>query len=452
MTLDRARMPALGADEAFRFPRVRRAVLPCGIGLRTVEHRGVPVIALLLVVTVGAADDPADRPGLAALTADLLDEGSGDRSAIDIHEAIARIGGVFDTETGYDTTVVSLVTLARFHDRALELLADIVFAPRFAEDDVVRVRALRLNRLKQLRDVPAALAEEAFARHLFGAHPYGHLPIGTLDALGLITTADPRAFHALQYRVDRATLVAVGDAGHDALAEAAERAFARVVPQARSGRSVTAAATPGSAGARTRRLVLVDRPGAPQSELRLGRVAASRSTPDYHALVTLNSVLGGQFVSRINLNLREEKGYTYGARSVFDFRRRPGPFVVQVGVQTAATAASIREVVQEVEDIRGARPATDGELELARAALTRGYARNFETAEQLARAVAQQVVHGLPDDYYDRFVGDILRVDAAAVTSVAERWLDTADLLTVVVGDRATIAPGLVDVGVGELV
>jgi zinc protease len=451
VTADRTRLPAVGPEVAFRFPHAERVPLPCGLELHTIEHRDVPVLAFLLLVTAGSAEDPDDRPGLAALTADLLDEGAGDRSALDVHDALARIGGQFDTETGYDATVVTLVTLPRFRDRALDLLADLAFRPRLSEDDFARVRALRRSRLLQMRDAPAAVAEQTFARHLFGRHPYGHLPIGTVASIDAIAIEDVRAFHAQRYCADGTVLIAVGDDTHDAMAEAVTRVF---VPPVRGAPARRVAADepdrPAAPGAASRRLVVVDRPGAPQSELRVGRIAAPRGTPDYEALVTLNSVLGGQFVSRINLNLREDKGYTYGARTGFDFRRRPGPFVAQGGVQTPSTADAIREMVREIDEIRTSRPPTDRELTLARAALTLGYPRNFETAEQLARALAQQVLHGLPDDYYDRFVHDIRAVDAGAVARAADRWLTTADLLAVVVGDRARIIDELGTVGFGE--
>ena len=196
---------------------------------------------------------------------------------------------------------------------------------------------------------------------------------------------------------------------------------------------------------------MIDRPGAAQSELRIGHVAAPRSTPDYHALVLLNMALGGQFVSRINMNLREDKGYTYGARTSFDFRRGPGPFLLQVSVQTAVTADAVRESLAELQAVGQGRPITERELETARAALTRGYPRNFETAEQIARSCAQQALYGLPDDYFERFVSTVLALGVDDIARVGERWLDPARLATLVVGDRTVVAPGLEALGLGAL-
>ena len=188
---------------------------------------------------------------------------------------------------------------------------------------------------------------------------------------------------------------------------------------------------------------MLHRPGAAQSELRIGHVAVSRSTPDYHALLVLNMVLGGQFVSRINMNLREDKGYTYGARTSFDFRRGPGPFVLHASVQSDATVDAVLEALSELRGIRGDRPVTRAELETGRAALTRGYPRNFETAEQISRGAAQLALYGLPDDYFSTFVPRVLAVDEAAVTRVAAKHIDPLRLLTVIVGDRDKILTSL---------
>ena len=451
MTVDRTRLPLVGADPLFRFPAVDRHRLPTGLELRVIGHHEVPVIALMILLPVGSADDPPGAFGLATLTSDLLDEGAGRRRALDLHDALARIGAQLDIDTGYDATVITLVTLSRHRERGLELLADIAFKPRFDPDDVERVRELRMNRLRQLRDIPSAQAEDAFGRHLFGeAHPYGHLPIGQAEALARLGADDVRAFHATRFQPGRAVLVATGDVAIDELSALAARLF----PGGAADHAGDVAADDRRGEApRTRegsRIVLIDRPGAPQSELRVGCVAAARSTRDYHALVTMNAVLGGQFVSRINLNLREQKGYTYGARSGFEFRRAPGPFSVQASVQTSATAESVKEALSELRGLGGERPVTAGELDLAQASLTRGYPRNFETAEQLGRAVAQQVVYGLPDDYYDRFVPTIRAVCQDDVTRVARQWIDPDGMSVVVVGDRAAVEKPLALLGRGE--
>jgi predicted Zn-dependent peptidase len=195
---------------------------------------------------------------------------------------------------------------------------------------------------------------------------------------------------------------------------------------------------------------VVPRPRAPQSELRVGHVAAPRGTPDYHALVAANMILGGQFVSRINLNLRQDKGFTYGARTSFDFRRLPGPFALQVSVHTAATGRAIEESLAEIAGLRGPRPVTREELRLGVAALTRGFARNFETAEQVARAVSQIALYDLPDDYFAQFVPAVERVTEDDITRVAARHLDPDRLTVLVVGDYDAVAGDLARLNLGD--
>ncbi|RPJ70353.1 MAG: insulinase family protein [Acidobacteria bacterium] len=449
-SVDRSRLPLPGPDPSFRIPVVRRFALANGLRVWTVEQREVPVVSFLLLLTSGASADPVEHPGLAALTADLMDEGSGDRSAIDIEDALARLGAQLETEVGSDATVLSLLTLGRFRDDALALLADIVARPRLSETDFTRLRDLRLTRLLQLRDLPPAVADRTLTKLLYPEHPYGHLPMGTAEGLREVTLDEVRAHHACAWRPSRLTLIAVGDATHKELLASAERAFGAWSPAATNGRSSAPSLGPEDRPAAVGPLVaIVDRPGAAQSEVRIGQVALPRQTPDYHALLVLNAILGGQFVSRLNMNLREDKGYTYGARSGFEFRRAPGPFVVQVAVQTSATADAVREALGEIEAIGGERPATSEELELARSALTRGYPRNFETAGQVARSLAQLALYGLPHDTFEQFVPAVAGVGIEDVTAGARR-LDRGRMVVAIVGDRERVAEGLAGLGLGE--
>ena len=444
MPIDRSRLPALGAEPPFTFPQIARRTLPNGMRVWTVEHRGLPVISALLQLPTGAADDPADRPGLAAITGDLLDEGCGDLGALELHEALGRMGTSLDTEVGSDATLLGLTMLERFAERGLALLSDLAIRPRMEPREFDRVRELRLNRLTQLRDVPSAVAERVFVQRLYGSHPYGHLSIGTETSLSALTVDEVKAFHDTRYDPSFATLILVGDGSHDRLASLGERAFAHWPASAQrlpADRSAPAPPPPAD------RLVMVHRPGAAQSEIRIGHVSVSRATPDYHALVTLNMILGGQFVSRINMNLREKKGYTYGARTSFDLRRGAGPFVLQAGVQLEATADAVKEAIGELEAIRGDRPVTGEELLLGRAALTRGYPRNFETGEQIARGAAQLALYDLPDDYFSSFVPTVLSLTEADLTRAAATYIHPERLLTVIVGDRDKVGPALETLG-----
>ena len=443
-TVDRARLPIPGPTRPFPFPAIEKSTLPNGLRVWTVHHTQVPLVAFTLLIRRGAAADPVGKEGLAAVTADMLDEGSGDRSAIEMHEALARLGAQFDTDIGSDATVTSVTVLSRFARRALDLLSDVVVRPAIRESDFSRVRQLRLHRLTQLRDMPGAVADRAFLNLIYGAHPYGHSPIGSEASLAAMAVDDARAFHARAIRPGVSTLIAVGDCDHASMVEMASAAFADWTGDG-DGEWEGEGALPQSAP-----LNVVQRPRAPQSELRIGQVSVGRDTPDYHPLVVANTILGGQFVSRINLNLREDKGLTYGARTAFEFRRRSGPFALQVSVQTSGTTDAIRESLGEIAGIRGTRPVTAAELELGIAALTRGYARSFETGEQIGRAALQLALYDLPDDYFEQFVPRIESVTAEDVSRVMSRHLDPARLITLVVGDLEAIGPGLAALGLGD--
>ena len=466
--VDRTRLPLPGPAPAARFPAVTTRRLASGMALRAGRHPGPPVVHWLLLWRAGAAADPPSQPGLAALTADLLDEGTEARSVLELHGALDRLGARLALHVGADATMVSLTTLEHHAAEGLALLLEIVTRPRFADGDFDRVRGLRRSRVRQMRTVPAAVAERVYLETLYRGHPYGHLGIGTDDALSRMTVDDVRRFHRERYRLGAATLIATGPLSAHAFADMAERAIGNLpagtadppgstpapvgnLPAGTADPPGPAAAPAvGAPGPPPTRLVLVDRPAAVQSELRIGHVAAPRRTFDYHALQVLNMVLGGQFVSRLNRSLREEKGYTYGVRTAFQFRRGPGPFVMQGSVQADATVEAVREVLDEMRGIGGERPATAPELDLARSALTRGFARGFETAGQVARGVAQLVQYDLPADEHDRFVPAVAAVDAPAVTAAAGRHLRADRAVVVVVGPAAEIERGLGTLSLGD--
>ena len=448
--VDRSRLPTPTRSGPFRFPEIHRRVLPNGLELRAISHHNVPVVSSVLMVRGGTASDPPLRPGLAAFTADLLDEGSAGRSAIEVSDLIARYGADLDVDVGPDAVIVAITSLKRFYRPALDLLSEMTTEPNLADPDIERVRKLRLERLRQLRDHAPAVAERALARLLYRDHPYGHLGLGTEAALEATTAGELREFHRGAYVPASVTLVIAGDASAAELLDAGETVFAawttpdEVVLVNRDAGLKPAPLVP------QHRLAVVARPNAAQSELRIGHVCASRETPDYHALVLLNMILGGQFMSRVNMNLRQDKGYTYGVRTGFDLRRGLGPFALQTSVQTEVTADAIREALKELEDIRGARPATADELALARASVTQGYPRGFETAQQVARSVAQLALHGLSDRYFEEFVPKVEAITLSEVSRVASEYLDPARMVTLAVGDHDRIAPTLTTLGLGE--
>ena len=450
MRADRSQLPAVGPDPAFRFPEIARHTLANGLTVRTVEHRDAPVITFVLQVEGGSGADPAGQEGLAAIVADMVDEGTGSMSAMDVSDALARIGADYDVDVAPDVTTFSLATLTRFAAKGSALFADLITSPSFRDDDFTRVRQLRLDRLKQIKDLAPAVAERGFLRLLYGRHPYGHVPLGTAAALQALTVDEAGVLHRTTFRPSEATLVVGGPYSHAELLRVGEDAFGGWAGE-RGDRTGIRAADTAPAAPSSPTLAVLPREGAAQSELRIGHLSARRNIPDYPALLVMNAVLGGQFVSRVNLKLREEKGYTYGARTGFDWRRGISPFVLQTSVHTAATAEAVRDSIREIEGIRGERPVTDRELTLAKASLTRGYPRNFETVQQVARSVAQLALYDLPDTYFAEFVPKVNAVSAADVARVATQYLDPAKLTTLVVGDHSAIAESLGALGYGSI-
>lgn len=459
MTVDRSRLPVPGPDRPFRFPRIVRRVLPSGLELRAVTHRAVPLVSTVLLVPGGASSDPRVQHGLVSLTAGLLDEGSRGESALEVADRLARIGGDLDIDAGPDAVVVGLTTLDRHFTEGLALVHEIVTEPNLANDDFNRIRNLRLERLRQMKDHAGAMADRAFARAVYGEHPYARLAMGSEAALTALTVDDVRAMHAAMFMPSGATLVIVGDRAEEELLDQATGIFQGWLGRRSPGEEDRAAVSPVALDRQAAlapppawpetMLGVVSRPGAAQSELRIGHACAPRSTPDYHELLVLNTILGGDFVSRLNLNLREQKGYTYGVRTGFNLRRGVGPFVMQTSVGTDVTGPAVREALAEIRDIAASRPATDAEVAQAIAALTKGYPRGFETAAQVARSVAQLALYGLPDSYFEEFIPRISQVTAAAVTSAAVRHLVPEKMTTVIVGDLDKMEASLPGLGLG---
>ncbi|MDQ3674601.1 MAG: insulinase family protein, partial [Gemmatimonadota bacterium] len=373
-TRAQAALPAGGPAPRFTLPQIHRRRLTNGLDVLIVEHRELPVVTMNLVVKSGSANNPADRAGLASAVANLLDDGTATRSAIEISEQLADIGAQLSTSADWDASTVSLTTLTRHIGAALALFSDVLVNPAFAEAEVARFRAARLTSLAQQRDDPTAISGVVYPALLYGrGHPYGRPALGDEASIRALSPADIRSFYQARYLPNNSSLVVVGDVRPDEIVAKLEQSLsgwkAGVAP-------VLQLEAP---AARDRSVIyVVDRPGAAQSVINIGHVGVARSSPDYFPLLVLNHILGGQFMSRVNLNLRENKGYTYGARTVFDYRLGAGPFAASAGVQTAVTRESVAEFLKELRGIRGEIPVTAEELETAKQGLTLGFPRSFE--------------------------------------------------------------------------
>jgi zinc protease len=441
----RAAQPAPAAASSLALPVPQRFTLPNGLTVLLLEQHKLPVIAANLYVLRGSEANPAQLPGLASFTADMLDEGTTTRSALKLADDVAQIGATLGAGSSSDTSSVSIAALRRNADAAFDLLADVAQRPAFADAEIERLRNERITTLLQQRDDPRALAARVFNRVVYGpAHPYGYIELGTDASLKAITRADLEQFWKAGYVPGNAALVVSGDITADDLRQLAERHFGKWAGVA------TDVQLPGAPVAAGRMVIVVDKPGAPQTALRIGQVGVPRSNPDYVPLEVMNTDLGGLFSSRINMNLREQHGYTYGAKSYFAYRRGPGPFYVGTSVRADATAPAVREIFNELERMR-ATTVTEDELRLARDSFARSLPGLFETTADSVGSVGQIYIYGLPLDYYGTLPASIDKVGAADVQRVAQQYLAPERMAVVAVGDRKLIAPGLVSLKLGPV-
>ena len=447
--LDRNQRPAPGPTPAVATPKIAKVALKNGLPVWVVTRHELPIVDVLLQIRAGSAQDEA-RPGISSMTASLLDEGTAKHSSLEFAEAVSFLGASLSATSGIEQTSISLLTLSKHLDEALGLLGEMVVQPAFKAEEIERERKSRLQGLKQQKDVATATADRVFNIVVNGVdHPYGHPASGTLESVEAMSRDDLLAFYDRFYRPGNSMVVVVGDVTPEQILPKLEQALGAWVDK-----PVPAAAReiPGRPAPKPTAVYLVDKPNAAQSEIRIGQPGAPRSaSPDYYALQVMNTALGGQFTSRVNLNLRERHGYTYGARSAWSFRRGPGPFVASGGVFTAKTDSSLIEFLRELKDIRGPRPLTEQEAEFTRNSLLRGYPRRFETADAVAIMLAELALYGLPDTEISNYLVQIAKVGPGDVTRVANQYLAPENLAIVVVGDLAKIRPGIEALRLGPI-
>jgi zinc protease len=433
----RNKPPKAGPAPRFTLPRGESFQLPNGLTVLHYYNPALPLVAAQLVIRSGTDANPSDQPGLASFTAQMLEEGTDTRSAPQIADGIAQLGAFLDTDSTADDSSVSVFSLKSTFAQALDVLADVVQHPAFPTAEVERQRASRRAELAQQRDEPEAVAAVAAAGALYGPdHAYGYGTLGTESAIRDTTREDMLGFWRTHYVPANAALVVSGAITRDEL---------KALAQARFGGWASANAAPGEPGSPTTtraRLVVVDKPGAAQTALRITALGAARGTPDYPSLEVMNAALGGLFSSRINNNLREQKGYSYGMSSQFRYDRTPGPFAVSGSVRTDVTGLSVAEIFKEVSRMRE-QPMGSSELAGARNSQILSLPVQFETIESIGASLAELFVFGLPADYWQLLPAQLAAVTAQQAQAAARKYLVPEQMVVVAVGDRAKIAPQL---------
>ena len=444
--IDRRLPPTPGTVRPFDFPTVSSHALPNGLALRVARLPRLPVVATALVIPAAEAALDSARAGHAVLTGESLEGGTRGRSGTELAEALEGIGASLQVSVGWDATTVSLACLAERWEDTLALLAEVVLQPAFAEEEVVRVREQQLARLRQRAMDPASLANDHAAEliHAPGLS-YGRPVAGTLESVEGFDSAAAAGLFAGHYHPQGGGLVVTGDIDPEHTAQIAERMFSAWEGAPPGGRDFDV--EPRFSGATVH---VVDRPDAVQSEIRVGHPGMAIKDPSYHALVVMNTVLGGAFTSRLNLNLRERHGFTYGVRSGYAFRRSAGPFSVSTAVGTDVTASAVKEILGELETMVDGGP-TDGEVEAARDYVAGVFPLRLETTGQVAGRVSDLIVYDLPDDHYRRYRECIRAVGRAEAADAARRGVRPDEVTIVVVGAADAVAGPLEELGIAPV-
>jgi zinc protease len=442
----KAARPLPGPPREYHFPHFERRTLANGVKLVVAPVNKLPLATVVVLVDAGAVCDPEGREGTAQLVAKLLIEGTQEFDGAELTEQFERLGASIDAAADWDSAEVAMTSLSEHLPEAFKLLGKVMTTPAFRPREIQRLKAERLAELLQLRAEPRGLADEFFWRFVYTqASRYARPDGGDEKSIGEIEREHILSFYETRYAPGATTLIVVGDVTVDAAEAMARDALGEW--KGATPERVVANDTPAR---RDRAVHLIAKSDAPQSELRIGHVGIPRNHPDFFPVNVMNAVLGGLFNSRINLNLREAHGYTYGAFSGFEWRRQAGPFVVHTAVKSDVTEAAAREILREIDRMQ-AKPISADELSLATSYLDGVFPIRFESTAAIAAALATLVVHGLPEDYYERYRERVRGMTVEQILSAAQHYLKPDALQMVVVGDPAAVRAPLEAMQFGPL-
>jgi zinc protease len=443
---ERLPRPKPGASRPYHFPRFERTALPNGLRLVVAPVTKLPLVSITVIAEAGAVSDPVGRAGVAQLAAKLLLEGTTSADGAAITDRFERLGASIEAHADWDAAAVTVTTLAENLAPAFALLGEVLRTPAFHQREVERLRNERLAELLQLRAEPRGLADELFSRFLYDeSSRYARPDGGDDETVRAISRDEVARFYADRYTPAGMTLIAAGDVSTQTIEK-----LARAELGDWRGSAPRPAESSDRPAHRERAVHIVSKADAPQSELRIGHVGLPRRTPDYFPAVIMNALLGGLFSSRINLNLREVHGYTYGAHSYFDWRRQSGPWVVATAVESDVTHAAAAEVIKEIDRMRSELVTVD-ELSLATSYLDGVFPIRYETTTAIAAALAALVVYDLPDDWYDAYREHIRAMTREQVLSAAQKHLHPDQLQMVVVGNPSAIRAKLEEIDFGPV-
>ena len=447
-SFDRSRTPSPGKAPVLRVPTWTRATLANGAELIVSEKHDLPLVSFAITFQGGTYQtESASRRGVAGITAAMLNEGTKNRDGEALSSALQLLGSSVNINVGGESGSITFQATTSKFPQVLEIVGDMLVNPSFPADALERLRAQRLVALTQAKDQPASIASRVFPRILYGdAHPFGQNT--TEQSLKAITRDDVLAFHKEYFQSGRALVTVVGDVSATAAKATVEKAFS-AWPKSGDKPAFTYPALPAS---HSPTIFLVDKPGAAQSTFAIGNPGPPRSTPDYYALQVMNTMLGGMFQSRLNANIREEKGYSYGVNSSFAFGKGPGAFRTGGDIVSAKSDVALIEFMKELRGIGGTRPITDEELATAKDSLIQRLPGTFATVQSVNSAIVSLWTQGLPDTYYQQYASKIAEVRKEDVLRVAKQYIDLDHLTIVIVGDRSSIEAPLKATGVAPIV
>ncbi|WP_420127719.1 M16 family metallopeptidase, partial [Longimicrobium sp.] len=428
-------------------PEPTRMRLPNGLTVMYVRQAELPVVSAVLVTRgAGSAGEPAEAPGLASFTANMLDEGAGGRDALALADALDLLGASLSTGSGTDAAQTNLYVLRQNFPAAVRIMADVVTRPDFPEREVNRLRDERLTALARAKDEAVTIANNAFASLVYGGqHPYGRT--ANVESTQGLNRGRVQGFHASRYRPESSTLILVGDVDPATMQPLIAEAFGAWRGQGAAG---TAGQLPTPPSITRTVVYLIDKPGAAQSEIRIGHPGVPRSSPDYFPVLVMNTMLGGTFTSRLNTSLRETHGWAYGASSSFQFLQGAGPFTARAGVQTNATDSALVEFFREINRIR-TEPVTAQELDKIKNFVALRLPDQLETTSDMAGQLAGLETYGLDASYYDDYVQRVMAVTAEDLRRVANQYVHPERAVVVVVGDRQVVEAAVRAANVGPV-
>ena len=446
--LDRTKQPAAGAVPATMIPTWTKSKLANGAELVVSVKKDLPLVAVAIAFVGGSTNfEPADKVGMAGFTAQMLSEGTSTKNADDFSNAQQMLGTSINAGIASESGTLGFTALKDRVDAALSLAADMMLNPKFPAEALERIRGRALVGLQQSRDQPNAIAANIFAKINYGdAHPYGR--IATEASVKAITRDDIVAFHKAYYTPGHAVISVVGDVDPAKVKASIEKAFAAWT----SGGERPKFTFPALPAQKARTIYLVDKPKAAQSVFMLGLPGPDRYTPDYYAIQVMNTLLGGLFQSRLNHNIREVKGYSYGVNSGFAYGRGPGQFQAGGGIVTAKTDSALIEFMKELRGVQGAIPFTDDEITQGKDALVQSLPRTFSSVNGVRGAISGIYVQDLPEQYYQEYAAKVNGVTRDDLVRVAKKYIDVDHLNIIIVGDRAVIEAALRQTGIAPIV